>query len=236
MRPALEVCGSCHWPGHDAGEVLRTKREFADDEANTETATMLRLLVGSPERPTSTGRAIHWHANPKVRIEYVYTDAERQEIPYVRATDQQGRVTEYRAEGITDEQLTSGTRRVMDCIDCHNVAAHRIAPTAEQAVDRAIAAGGISRKLEFVEIASGLRAFYTGRGAFDEGDLAKSIAALQAVYRRNVFPAMKVTFGVYPDNIGHVTSNGCFRCHDGSHLASDGRAISADCDYCHRLD
>jgi nitrate/TMAO reductase-like tetraheme cytochrome c subunit len=256
MRPALEVCGSCHWPGRDAGEVLRAKREYADDEANTETVTMLRLLVGSPERPTSAGRAIHWHANPDVRVEYVYTDAGRQTIPYVRATDQQGRVTEYRAEGTTDEQFAGGTRRVMDCIDCHNVAAHRIAPTAEQAVDGAIAAGGISKGLGFVrresvrlvksdyptqeqglrEIASGLRAFYTGRGAFDEGELAKSIAELQGVYRRNVFPAMKVTFGVYPDNIGHVTSNGCFRCHDGSHLASDGRAISADCDYCHRLE
>ena len=38
----------------------------------------------------------------------------------------------------------------MDCTDCHNTAAHRIAPTAERAVDRAIAAGQISRKLPFV--------------------------------------------------------------------------------------
>ena len=44
---------------------------------------------------------------------------------------------------------------------------------------------------------------------------------------------MKVTFGVYPDNLGHMTSNGCFRCHDGSHMASDGTSISADCEYCH---
>jgi hypothetical protein len=44
---------------------------------------------------------------------------------------------------------------------------------------------------------------------------------------------MKVTFGVYPNNIGHVTSNRCFRCHDGGHTASDGTSISADCEYCH---
>ena len=44
---------------------------------------------------------------------------------------------------------------------------------------------------------------------------------------------MKVTFGVYPDNLGHMTSNGCFRCHDGSHTAKDGATISADCEYCH---
>jgi len=142
---------------------------------------------------------------------------------------------------------------VMDCIDCHNTAAHRIATSAEQAVDAALASGGISRRLPFVrresvrlvkaeypsqeqalpEIAKGLRAFYTGRGAFDKGELARSITSLQNVYRHNVFPPMKVTFGVYPDNIGHVTSNGCFRCHDGGHTASDGTSISADCEYCH---
>ena len=38
----------------------------------------------------------------------------------------------------------------MDCIDCHNAAAHRIAPTAEQAVDRAIAGGQLNRQLPFV--------------------------------------------------------------------------------------
>ena len=45
---------------------------------------------------------------------------------------------------------------------------------------------------------------------------------------------MKVTWGVYPDNLGHITSTGCFRCHDGSHTAKDGTTISADCEYCHK--
>ena len=45
---------------------------------------------------------------------------------------------------------------------------------------------------------------------------------------------MKVTFGTYPDNIGHMTSSGCFRCHDGSLTAKDGSTISADCEYCHK--
>ena len=44
---------------------------------------------------------------------------------------------------------------------------------------------------------------------------------------------MKVTWGVYRDNIGHMTSDGCFRCHDDSHVAKDGTTISADCSYCH---
>jgi len=49
-----------------------------------------------------------------------------------------------------------------------------------------------------------------------------------------VFPTMKVTFGSYPDNRGHNTSNGCFRCHDDTHAAKDGSKISGDCDYCHK--
>lgn len=254
MRPALEVCGHCHWTGVDHGEVVRIKRTFADDEENTESETRLEMMVGGPGRPTATGRAIHWHADPNVRIEYVFTDAERQTIPYVRATTPDGQTREYRAADVTDEQIAQGQRRVMDCIDCHNVPSHRIAPTAEEAVDGAIAAGGVSRRLPFVRregvklvqgeyptqeqglqaIDKGLRAFYTGRGAFDEGELARAIASLQNVYRRNVFPVMKVTFGVYPDNIGHFTSSGCFRCHDGGHTAADGRTIGADCDYCHK--
>ena len=44
---------------------------------------------------------------------------------------------------------------------------------------------------------------------------------------------MKVTWGTYPDNKGHVTSTGCFRCHDDSHKAKDGSTISADCEFCH---
>ena len=254
MRPALEICGNCHWPGRDLGEVVRVNREYAEDEVNTETATTLQMLVGGPGRPTSTGRAIHWHADPRVRIEYVSTDPERQTIPYVRLTDPSGTVKEYKASGTTDEQVTTGQRRVMDCIDCHNVPAHRISPTAEQAVDRALAAGVISRKLPFArresvrllkadyatqeqglqDIEKGLRAFYTEKNTIDEAELSRTISGVRELYGRNVFPAMKVTFGVYPDNIGHLTSNGCFRCHDGDHTASDGSTISADCEYCHK--
>ena len=44
---------------------------------------------------------------------------------------------------------------------------------------------------------------------------------------------MTVTWGAYPDNKGHLTSNGCFRCHDDTHLAKDGSTISGECEFCH---
>ena len=150
MRPAHEVCGACHWSGKGFGDVIRAKREYADDEANTETLTILQMHVGGPGLPASSGRAIHWHADPQVRIEYIAVDADRQTIPFVKVTDAKGAVREYSVAGTTPDALAKGEARTMDCIDCHNVVAHRMSPTPQQAVDAAIASGRISRGLPFV--------------------------------------------------------------------------------------
>ena len=253
LRPALETCGTCHAASLGHGVRTRTLRDYAEDETNTETATTLALHVGGPTEKTAAGRAIHWHADPRVRVEYIATDPDRQNMPFVRATNEKGETKEYVVEGTTPETLAAGATRTMDCIDCHNAAAHRISPTAEQAVNRAMAAGRISPALPFVRreavkllksdyadeaaamaaIESGLRAAQESKAGIDQAAVSRAVAATQALYRTNVFPAMKVTWGVYVDNIGHTTSNGCFRCHDGSHVARDGSTIAADCDYCH---
>ena len=256
LRPALETCGTCHSPTLGHGERTRTYREYAEDEKNTETATTLALHVGGPGEKTASGRAIHWHADPRVRVEYITTDADRQTIPFVRVINEKGETKEYVVAGTTPEALAAGTTRTMDCIDCHNAAAHRIAPTAEQAVNRAMAAGQISPALPFVRreavrllksdypdeaaaiaaIESGFRDVYqASKASVDQAALSQAIAATQHLYRSNVFPAMKVTWGVYLDNVGHSTSNGCFRCHDGNHVARDGSAINADCSSCHEM-
>ena len=174
----------------------------------------------------------------------------------MRVTNAQGQVKEFVVEGTTPEDLQNGTTRVMDCIDCHNTVAHRISPTAEHAVDRAIAAGQIDRSLPFVrregvrlvkteydrrgrgddrDRRAGCATFYKAQADVDAATLEQAIRGLQGLYRRNVFPTMKVTWGVYRDNIGHTTSDGCFRCHDDSHVATDGTTISGDCSYCHEL-
>jgi hypothetical protein len=63
---------------------------------------------------------------------------------------------------------------------------------------------------------------------------------LVAIYRRNVFPEMKVAWGTYPNGMGHSApghnpSPGCFRCHDGNHTSKDGKTITNDCSVCHNL-
>jgi hypothetical protein len=254
MPPGAQArtCTGCHDPGLAVDDSIRVIREYADDEANTETVTMLQMHVSrGPSAPVS----IHWHADPAVRVEYVATDPERQTIPYVKVTGRDGRVKEFLTPDAPIGIARDERRRTMDCVDCHSTVGHPIAPTAEKAVDQAIAATLVSRDLPYVRregirllkghygsqeealgaIASGLQNFYQSRGAApDRRNLANSVAALQDVYRRNVFAAMRVTWGSYPDNLGHVVSNGCFRCHDGSHAAEDGSTISGDCEYCHK--
>jgi hypothetical protein len=250
--PSVEqTCLNCHRPGQPLPDRIRTFREYADDEMNSETTTVMQMHMGTS--PASK-RSIHWHANPAIRVEYVATDAARETIPYVKVTNANGQVKEFRAPDTTDEAINGGTRRTMDCRDCHNTIGHPISPTAEQAVDRAIAASSIARELPYVRregvrlvkasysseddamsaIESGLRMFYQSQsGAADAQALSRSITGLQDVYRRNVFPSMMVSFGSYPTNRGHFTSTGCFRCHDDSHSAQDGSTISAECELCH---
>ena len=243
-------CLSCHEPQRFAGDRIRVIREYADDEANTEALTVLQMHVGGP---AASGRAIHWHVNPAIRVEYVATDERRQTIPYVRVTDANGHVKEYTTADAGEQAASAGERHTMECADCHNRVGHPVAQTAERAVDEAIAAGAVSRKLPFVRreavrllkahandadvpaIERDLGAFYDAQhGSIDQGALAQSVAAIGNVHRRNVFPRMKVTFGTYPTNLGHMTSDGCFRCHDGNHAAKDGSTINNDCEYCHR--
>jgi nucleotide-binding universal stress UspA family protein len=64
-----------------------------------------------------------------------------------------------------------------------------------------------------------------------------AIDTVQQIYRQNFFPEMKASWEAYPDNIGHMIWQGCFRCHDGRHKTADGReSIKAnDCNSCHTI-
>ena len=245
-----QLCAGCHKPGRIVTDRIRVIREYADDEANSETMSAVQMHVS---HTSSSERAIHWHADPSIRIEYVSTDEKQETIPYVRVTDASGQVREYVAPD-TPAEVVNGTRQRMECMDCHNTVGHPISPTAEQAVDRVIAEGKVSRELPFVRregirllkeehssqeaaaqaIDQGLRNFYQSRSGTSSQSLAEAVAAFQELYRRSVFPTMKVTWGTYPDNTGHLNSPGCFRCHDDSHATKDGTSISGDCEFCHK--
>ena len=245
IQGANVACEQCHSRAARAGDELRVIREYASDEANTELLTTLQMHVGSAD-----GSGIHRHNG--LDIEFVATDAET--IPYVRVREPGGNVREYLAAGFTAEQFATEPRRRMDCLDCHNRPAHTFAYTPERAVDAAIASGRIPRELPFVRreavaalsddhadrvagldaIARRLREFYGGQGG-DPRLVERAVSGAQAAWSTNVFPAMNVGWGTYPNHIGHIDTPGCFRCHDESHTSADGRVISQDCEMCHAM-
>jgi hypothetical protein len=244
-----DTCGGCHWPERFQGTQRREIRDYADDEQSTETVTALLMKIGRPSGGPGSG--IHRHIG--LDIEYVATDETRESIPYVRVRDEAGAVREFTADGITPEQIAAGTRRRMDCVDCHNRPAHTFTFTPQRAVDRAIAEGDIPRGLPFVRreavaavaaeyagvdaalqaIAARLDEFYRDRPGADARLVARAVAGAQQVWRSNVFPAMRVTWGTYPNHRGHVDTPGCFRCHDDTHRSAEGGTISQDCELCH---
>jgi hypothetical protein len=255
LRPAREVCEQCHWPEKFHGDSVRVKREYADDEAVTETATTLRIHVGGGSELLGIATGIHWHMNVANVVEYK-ADPTRQTIPWVKVKDRTGAVREYVVDGTTPEQLAQLEHRVMDCMDCHNRPSHTFFPSPEKAVDAAIASGELS-KLPFIrretvaalkashpdretaerEIAGRLTNFYRASGKpISQQDLERAIQAAQRLYSRNVFPKMNVTWGSYPNNIGHMDAPGCFRCHDDGHKTKDGRVIKQDCELCHKME
>jgi hypothetical protein len=146
----------------------------------------------------------------------------------------------------------------MDCMDCHNRPTHAFS-LPERSVDEAISAGDIPPSLPYVRkkavellraeypssqqaeasIRSQLQRFYREQyPALSEtrkAEIERAAAGIVAIYRRNVFPAMKVQWGTYPNNIGHTDFPGCFRCHDDQHKSSDGAVVRQDCSSCHQI-
>jgi hypothetical protein len=257
LRPARETCEQCHWPEKFHGDKVVTRQEFAEDETNSMSEMTLQLHVGGGSDRVRQATGIHWHTSASNTIEYIATDEKREQIPWVKVTYRDGTSREFVAEGTPAEDLQQGERRQMDCVDCHNRTGHPFATTPERAVDTALGAGEIPVDLPFARresvaaltatydskaaaldaIAASLRQYYRDQQSEAymgrRQDVERVVAVTQEIYRRNVFPSMKVGFGTYSNNLGHMDFPGCFRCHDDNHTAADGRVISQSCDLCH---
>lgn len=259
LRPARETCEQCHWPQRFSGDKLIYRTNYKEDEKNTAMTTALVMKIGGRGITGSVG--IHGrHLDEGSRIRYISTDERRQVIPVVYYTDDKGKTIEFVSSDIkaSKQDLEKGEKRAMDCIDCHNRPTHAF-ELPENAVDLRMSRGLISAELPFIrkkavellkasypdrdtarkQIVEGLENFYrtsypdvyNGKRALIE----QSANNTAEIYLRNIFPDMKVTWGVHPNNLGHNDFPGCFRCHDGSHSSADGQTISNDCTACHNL-
>ena len=254
LRPAREICEGCHTPARFIGEKLLVKSSFADDETNTETQSVVVLHLGGRD---SLSHLTGIHGVHLGHIEYITTDASRTTIPWVQRRNADGSETVFTASSLNGA-MPKGERRVLDCVDCHNRAAHTM-QTAEDALNRAMAEGAVSPELPWVhkeslellkanyatedeartKIPAQLEAFYRTQHPevmTTKANLVKASGeGLVNIFTHNVFPEMKVTWGTHPNHIGHMSYPGCFRCHDGDHTTKDGKTITQDCAACHNL-
>jgi hypothetical protein len=207
LRPANETCESCHSLQRLEKNRLRVFRHYNDDEESSPKINILMMHVGNKIHQAHVGK----------NIEYMAADDTHQVIPWVSVDGK-----EFVGEG-----NATGEKRVMDCMDCHNRPAHDFQMPA-QAVDRAIAEGRLDRSRPFTRRDAVLA--LTGKIPLESAP-----EAVQKIYSENVFPQMNVTFGSYPNNLGHDAFPGCFRCHDDAHKSTAGDTITQDCSTCHEL-
>ncbi len=258
LRPAPETCEQCHWPEKFFGAQLKVFNRYGYDEKNTrrERRMLINVGGGSPKAGQVTG--IHWHMNIANEVNYIASDERRQVIPWVSIKDRNGNVTEYisRLKPISPEQIQTGDKRKMDCVDCHNRPSHVYQPP-DVAVDESFVSGRMDPTLPYlkrqaVEVLSGsyettdqalkaidekLNEFYQTKYSdlyASKPELIKTaVAEVQRIYQTYFFPEMKTDWQTHPNNVGHLYTAGCFRCHDGQHFSSTGKVISNDCNICH---
>lgn len=261
-------CHSLEQITENGGPVkLILRPRYRPDETNTRESVAVLLRPGGLGEATGA-RGVHWHVAQSVtytsgdvraqKIDLVeFKDGDGTTKQYIAGT-QVSVSTDVKPD--IERLKTSQTTRLMDCIDCHNRVGHAVA-SPDQAVDEAMAAGKISADLPFVkrdsvallngtylsldladEAFAGLRATYAAKYPLvlksQDKQINTSIDELKRIYRLIATPTMKVQAKTYPDNLGHQSAPGCFRCHDGAHfLVAKGQItnekIPSECSTCH---
>jgi len=262
LRPARETCANCHQPNRQSGSKLAFRVHFKSDEANTPQVTAMMFHLGGEERATGRWSGIHSHASTRQEIRYEVLDVHRAVIGKIQKLEG-GKVVK---EWLPPKEQTGSVQemRVMDCTDCHNRATHVYDASPEAAVTRALTEGRLDRKVPWIyAVGTGalakakpprdraeayfreaLEAGYTRDHAAQKPPaqvLEESAKALAALYLRNVYPDMNLSWGNYRSQIGHGgpdpgdTKVQCFRCHSGDHRTADGQELSGKCESCHEV-
>ncbi|HLN75023.1 MAG: NapC/NirT family cytochrome c [Methylococcaceae bacterium] len=261
LRPAQETCEQCHWPEKFYDRKVKNLQSYLADESNTEHVIHLQMKTSSQATAHGFERGIHQHISRDVKIEYKTDSKNRQVIPWVKYTNTKtGESFVYTdsENSLSQQKLDSMETRVMDCLDCHNRPSHNY-NVPQNFVDKSINAGKISNTLPgikqismtvlykvystkdsaFQAIKDQVNEFYKSTYAdildSRKNDIDQAIAEIQNGYANNIFPYMKADWRKYPNNIGHLEYDGCFRCHNDRHATEQGKVISKDCNLCHEI-
>ncbi len=261
MRPERETCEQCHWPEKFYSRKLRVQRSYLADSANTEWNLSLLMKIGPEFKSMGNSEGIHWHINKNFKIEYVSNTRNRESIPWVKLTNlKTGEVKIFMDEEnrLDKKSLDSLEVRTMDCLDCHNRASH-LFKSAPDYVDNAFVTGLLPKNLAFFkeaamealkmpfqdkdialrEIHEKVLNYYRNEHPevlkLNEDRVLKAISVIQQEYSLNAFPYMRADASQYPNHIGHLESEGCFRCHSDRHKTTKGETISKNCEICHTI-
>lgn len=261
LRPAQETCEQCHWPQKFYDRKLKIRHSYLADDDNTEQIIHLQMKTSSQMTASGFEKGIHQHIDPNVKIEYKTVSANRQEIPWVKYTNLKTGESEIFTDSdnpLSQELIDSLESRVMDCIDCHNRPSHDY-KVPQNFIDKSISEGLLPKSLPgikqiamavlyktystkdtaFLEIRNQLTEFYSSTypEVFEsrKTEVENAILEVQKAYANNIFPTMKADWRGYPNNIGHMESDGCYRCHNDRHASESGKVISRDCNLCHNI-
>ncbi len=259
LRPAEETCEQCHWPRHFYSDKKIDYYLYKSDENNSLTKVTMLVYVGGGNAIIGNRSGIHYNMNLANEITYIATDRDREVIPWIKVKNiATGKETLYQSidNKLPDKSVKPENMRKFDCIDCHNRPTHiynqpnaivntymsvnLISPTLpyiKSLAVQALESYANNRKTAYQDISNFIWNFYKQNFAdtayLRKKDIEKSINSIHTIYINNYFPEMKVSWRSHPDNIGHLYSKGCFRCHDGRHVSNDGKVLSKDCNLCH---
>lgn len=234
LRPAQETCEQCHWPKQFFSEKLHVNTYFLSDEHNTKWTLNLLMKIGGGNVEAGPTSGIHWHMNINNEVTYIPLDEQRQIIPWVRSKRPDGSVSIYRSTEMTvsDDSLAKAPHRRMDCIDPTIPSVKSVSVKALEYPYGTKQAGLDSIRMSIEEY---YRNNYPNVASSKKNEIDRTITEVQRIYTRNYFPEMMVSWRKFPDNLGHLYYQGCFRCHDGKHVSEDGKVLSRDCNTCHTI-
>jgi len=237
LRPARDTCEGCHWREKAYGMFLRVYRTYLPDEKNTSHVRALAFRVGTGGAELEEAGGVHWHT--AARLWYQSADKERQTIARLRVEKSDGTDEWVNPDVPAGAKLQS--ERLMDCIDCHNRAAHKI-PAPDQLVDDAFAAGRLDPGLPYLkrealrllgqdgslpapediavrwaqdgwfeQLTDFYQSSYPEVASSGQASIQKAIVELKRISRDVLYPEMKTSWLTYPDNRGHPGLEGINR-------------------------
>lgn len=231
---------------NDLAVLIRPARTGTDDETSLHWHVQQEVTYTSSDEHLQTIDSVE------------FTDRKTGEVVQYIA-EREVRQSTNAAADLTRLKATQQNRS-MDCNDCHNRVGHQV-PSVDEAIDEAMAKGSISPTLPYVKrqavtlltkkyetdeqgqaAISRLDAFYETEYPLvakeKSAEIASASKAISGIYTLIVTSEMNTRGGSYPDNLGHQSSTGCFRCHDGAHYKVvkgqvTKETIPSTCETCH---